>query len=178
MRSGNKAGQKSVEVRRRNQVARKQASISRGGNVRWYKVLKKDRDGGEEGLPVVTRVWTLCELLVTVRRAPRLLGGSVSVELSMRWREEGKLGNAEWLRCLGGLVCLVLYWMMEEGGKRQAKLARQKEQRRRMTRKIGFVRRDGPAWRTDFRKAVAFLAVSPPKDKVMMICYSVGRWHQ
>lgn len=104
-RSKNKAGQKSVKVKRRNQVARKQASISRGGNVRWCKVLKKDRDGGEEGLSVVTRVWTLCELLVTVRRAPRLLGGSVSVELSMRWRgEEGRLGNAEWLRCVGGLV--------------------------------------------------------------------------
>lgn len=67
--------------------------------------------------------------------------------------------------CRGGLVlsCIVL----GDGGgwERQAKLARQKEQRRRMTRKIGFVRRDGPAWRTDFRKAVAFLAVSPRRTR-------------
>lgn len=76
--------------------------------------------------------------------------------------------------------CLVLYWTMEEGGKRQAKLARQKQQRRRMTRKIGFVRRDGPAWRSDFRKAVAFLAVSPPEGQGDddLLQYSVGRWHQ
>lgn len=91
-RSEKKAEQKSVKVKRRNQGARKQASISRGGNVRRCKVLKKDRDGGEESLSVLSRVWTLCELLVTVRRAPRLLGGSVSVELRRCVGEEKREG--------------------------------------------------------------------------------------
>lgn len=153
-RSENKAGQKSVNVKRRNQDASKQASISRGGNVRWCKVLKKDRDGGEEGLSVLlTRVWTLCELLVTVRRAPRLLGGSVSVELlsvelSMRWREEeGRLGNAEWLRGVGGpvLSCMVL----DDGGGWEETSEAGEAERAASTddEKIGFVRRDGPTWR-------------------------------
>lgn len=134
--------------------------------MRWCKVLKKDRDGGEEGLSVLlTRVWTLCELLVTVRRAPRLLGGSVSVELSMRWREEeGRLGNAEWLRDVGGLFlsCSVLddgrgWEEASEAGEAERAASTDDEKNRVRAQRWACVEKmtSGKPW--------PFLAVSPPR---------------
>lgn len=125
------AKQKGVEAKRRNQAAKK-TSVDQPR--RQGEVLQ----GSEKGPGCRRRRFVGINSCLVFVRTPRdsQTGPSFTRRLSqrgvasMRWREgKGRLGNAEWLRCLGVWSCLVLYWTMKEGGKRQAKLARQKMQR-------------------------------------------------
>lgn len=71
----------------------------------------------------------------------------------MRWREKGRLGNAEWLRCLGVLSCIVGIVLDGGGGWEEASEAGEAENAASTDDEKNRVRAQRWAWRGEMIQA-------------------------